>query len=259
MAGGEEGRHRPAFGVSDHRCSLDSCVVEDYQGVVHPLLQGGQGMERDRIGHSGAALVEGDHPADRAQPVQIAGQSRLVPHDVDVLQPAGYEDDRVRSVAEHLIGDVARIGACIGGRRRVLTRAHEAVEVRSGSRDRLPGGCANTATRPSRSAGRGAKGGPGEPAREIDIRHRPILGAQRLSQTAPDASREGIAASTGAQMMPLTTAREGGWSDTPLWRAGTCLAGRGLGPSVFEDGHKPAWSHQYRIIRAASGPASSCQ
>jgi hypothetical protein len=42
---------------------------------------------RHRIGDAGAALVEAQHAAERAKTVQVVRERRLVPHDVEVLQP----------------------------------------------------------------------------------------------------------------------------------------------------------------------------
>jgi hypothetical protein len=105
MAGGQEHRHRPSLGVADD-CRLGAVDgVEDDSSVVHPALQGRQPLQGHRIRDPGPPLVEHDDPGERGQPLEEAGEQRLLPHDLDVAAPVLNEQEVSRAIAEHLVGD----------------------------------------------------------------------------------------------------------------------------------------------------------
>lgn len=106
MGSGEEDGHRGALICSDDGCPLAANGVEDHSDVLRPLLERRQGAERHRIRDPGASLVEHDHPTERREPAEEAFDPGLLPHDLDVLDPWGHEENIDRAFAEHLESDL---------------------------------------------------------------------------------------------------------------------------------------------------------
>jgi hypothetical protein len=64
MCGGEDQCHRSPLAVGDERHLIESCLVEGGEGIVDPLFDEGEAVERDGIRNSGPALVEHQHPSE---------------------------------------------------------------------------------------------------------------------------------------------------------------------------------------------------
>lgn len=100
-----EHRHRPALGVTDDRRLPAAQRIEDDPRVVHPALEGGQPLERHRVGDPAASLVEDDDARERSETVEVGGDRRLLPHHLDVAGPVLDEQQVTRAAAQHLVGD----------------------------------------------------------------------------------------------------------------------------------------------------------
>ena len=104
---GEQHGHRAPLGAAEQRRPLHVRGIHDGANVLHPLLQGGERGQRDRVRDAGAPLVEAEEPAECPQATQEARQRRLFPHDLDVAEPVRDEDHVERAIPDDLIGDVA--------------------------------------------------------------------------------------------------------------------------------------------------------
>src|SRR5215210_40764 len=128
MGRGEQHAHVPAFGMAEQGGVLGADRVHDGANVVHPLLERRQLIVGDVVGEAGAALVEQDQARERREPPEEARQLRLLPHELDVRDPAGNVDEIERPLAHDLVGDVdvAASGVARLGRRhpRTANRRH---------------------------------------------------------------------------------------------------------------------------------------
>ena len=70
------------------------------------------GQLAQTVGQAGASLVEHDNPRPPRQMIEPGGLIRGVPHVFDMRDEARDDDEILRTVAEHLIGnvDVATLG-----------------------------------------------------------------------------------------------------------------------------------------------------
>ena len=82
VRGRQQQRHRTALGVADDDRLLGPRRVHHGEHVAHPGLQVRHALRS--VGHAGAALVEADQPAHRAQAVEEPGVPRVVPVQVEV-------------------------------------------------------------------------------------------------------------------------------------------------------------------------------
>jgi hypothetical protein len=126
MARGEERRQRAAFRDPEQRGLVDPDGIHHRAHVVHALVHRRQ--LRNPIGKPGTALVEQDHPAALAEPLQPAREPRLGPVVVDMRDEARRHHQVDRTFAEHLVGDVdlAALGVTGSGRLHRSPRAEGA-------------------------------------------------------------------------------------------------------------------------------------
>ena len=101
---------RSAFGHAHDGSPFDARCIHHRPGVVHPLVQIGQLAET--VGQASASLVKHDNPRPRRQMIEPGCLIRGIPHVFDVRNEARDDDEVLRPVAEHLIGnvDVATFG-----------------------------------------------------------------------------------------------------------------------------------------------------
>ena len=78
--------------------------IEDRLHVMHALFKGKD--LRTAIGHSGAALVEQDHAAERCQTPEECAEIGRTPGRFDVRNEAGDEQQIKWAFAKNLVGDV---------------------------------------------------------------------------------------------------------------------------------------------------------
>jgi hypothetical protein len=102
----EEHAHQTALGEAEDGRAFTVDRVEHGSHVVHPLLERRQAIRRNGVGETGAALVEQDQPGEAREALEDVGVRRLVPHQVDVRDPARYVDQVERPFAHDLVGDV---------------------------------------------------------------------------------------------------------------------------------------------------------
>jgi hypothetical protein len=107
---GEQHRHRAALGDAEHDGSLRPDGVHHRAHVVHPGLEVGEPVLRHAVREADPALVEQDQAGERREAVQEPGEPRLVPHHLDVRDPAHHEDHVDGPRAHHLVGDVDTVG-----------------------------------------------------------------------------------------------------------------------------------------------------
>jgi hypothetical protein len=81
--------------------------VYDRPHLIHALFQGQAGRIGDRVGQSGATLVEHDEAPAGRQPAQEAGMGRPCPCRFHVGYESRNEDKIPWAVAQDLIGDMA--------------------------------------------------------------------------------------------------------------------------------------------------------
>jgi len=74
--------------------------------VVHPRVER-EPADR-RVGETGAALVEEEHPRERGQLLEQRVELGALPRREHVVEPAAHEDDVARAVADDLVGDAER-------------------------------------------------------------------------------------------------------------------------------------------------------
>jgi hypothetical protein len=103
----EQDAHRTSLGDAQERRALRSGGVQHSANVVHPLLQGRKGVDRDPIRQACAALVEQDQPGKGRQTPQKAGKRRLLPRPLKIRDPALNKHQGERSFSEHLVRDVS--------------------------------------------------------------------------------------------------------------------------------------------------------
>jgi hypothetical protein len=110
MGCGKQRRERSAFGHAHDGSPLDARGIHDSPCVVHPLVEIGQLAQT--VGEASASLVEHDNPRPPRQMIEPGGLIRGVPHVFDVRNEARDDDEVLRTVSEHLIGnvDVATLG-----------------------------------------------------------------------------------------------------------------------------------------------------
>jgi hypothetical protein len=84
VAGREENAHVSTFGVTKQEGVLRPNCVHHSPEVVHADLQGGEMFQGDGIGEPGAALVKDHQSGERCEPVEESGESRVLPHQLDV-------------------------------------------------------------------------------------------------------------------------------------------------------------------------------
>src|SRR5262249_48714601 len=103
---GEENAHVSTLGVAEQRGTLRTDRLEHGADVVHALLEGRQLVVGDAVGESCAALVEEDEAREGGEALEEVRHRRLLPHQLDVRDPARNVDEVARPLARHLIGDV---------------------------------------------------------------------------------------------------------------------------------------------------------
>jgi len=80
--------------------------LEHGSDVVHPLLESRELVVGHTVGESRAALVEEDETREGGEALEEVRHRRLLPHQLDVRDPAGHVDEVARPLARHLVGDV---------------------------------------------------------------------------------------------------------------------------------------------------------
>jgi hypothetical protein len=96
--------------VRDQCHLLGAGGVDHRPHIVHPLLERRELVQRDRVRHAGAPLVEQNQPAERSEACQEASVVRLFPLPFDMIQPVADEDHINGAVAGYLVRDVPLFG-----------------------------------------------------------------------------------------------------------------------------------------------------
>ena len=117
--------HRSAVALGDQRSPIAAGGVHDRLQVGDAVLQRQRVVGRQRVGHTGAAVIEQDEPRKRTEPLKGPRDQRLFPHDVEDHAFVRDEDDVQRPVPDHLKGDAGPPTGRIAG-------------LRDGSHGRLP-------------------------------------------------------------------------------------------------------------------------
>lgn len=115
VGGGEEHGDIAALRVAEQGGAGGSDSVHDGEDVVHAFVESWQVFGTDAIGHTGAALIEGDDTGEAAEAVEEAGESGVVPHDFDVGDPAWDVDEVYVAATPGLVGDAESIAARVVG------------------------------------------------------------------------------------------------------------------------------------------------
>ena len=92
--------------MPEQRSALGADRLEDRADVVHPLLEGRQLGVGDAVGEPRAALVEEDEAREGGEALEEVHHRRLLPHHLDVRDPARHIDEVARTVARDLVRDV---------------------------------------------------------------------------------------------------------------------------------------------------------
>jgi hypothetical protein len=74
--------------------------------IVHPVFKGWQFVVWHAIGKPGAAFIKHDQSRKGAEPSQKSSESRLLPGQLDMRNPARNVNEIDLSFAHHLIGNV---------------------------------------------------------------------------------------------------------------------------------------------------------
>ena len=98
--------HRSATADSVEDRALRPCLVHHGMDVVHPEVERRQLAECDWVGDAASALVERDHPCERAEALEERGQVRLIPLHLDGVPELGGKHHVDRPVSEDLVRDV---------------------------------------------------------------------------------------------------------------------------------------------------------
>ena len=99
----EQQAHGTALRDADHRRPAGAGRVHHRPYIVDPRLQV---THSDRVGRSGAALVEDDQSAERRQPLEVAGTRWVVPDQIDMRNRAWDVDDVEGTLSQDLVRDV---------------------------------------------------------------------------------------------------------------------------------------------------------
>jgi len=122
---GEQDGHVAALRVPEQRRAFRADGVHHRADVVHPLFERWQLIERHRVREPRSSLVEDDQPRERRESLQEARVIGLVPHELDIRDPARHVHEVERSLADHLVRDADVAAARVPGLRtlHVATRS----------------------------------------------------------------------------------------------------------------------------------------
>src|SRR5437762_2457767 len=104
MGRSKEDAHRATFGLAEKCRALRAGGIHDRAHVVHALFE--RRYPAVAVGQAGAALIETNHPAERAQPGVKSGGVWKIPMQLDIPdEPVDYHEVQ-RAASEHLISDM---------------------------------------------------------------------------------------------------------------------------------------------------------
>ncbi len=107
--------HVASLGVAEQRGPLRAGRVHHGAHVVHPALQGREIVVGHRIGEPGPRLSNRISRENDARRSRNARESRLLPHHLDVRDPARHVDEVERAGAHDLIRDVDAVARGVSG------------------------------------------------------------------------------------------------------------------------------------------------
>src|SRR5215467_4636927 len=110
---GKETAHRSALGVSDESRARRAHCIHHRADVVHACLEVWHVDHAIRKPRS--TLVEENETREGGKPPQKLFRGGILPQQVDVRHPAGYEYEVSRSFAHDLVSDVEVTAARIPG------------------------------------------------------------------------------------------------------------------------------------------------
>src|SRR4051794_14247787 len=103
VTGGQHDVRQRRTRLTEDRSAFASNSVEYGEQPVGPGLHCGVVLSRHRIRTTGAEKVGQDHPTERREAVDVTGNGRLIPQQVDGMLGARHQK-KVGSVTEYLIG-----------------------------------------------------------------------------------------------------------------------------------------------------------
>ena len=110
---GEDEPHQPPAQGRDQRRPVATGRVHDRADIVDPGLDRRQGLDRHRVGHADATLVERDEPPDLREPSTDLRDRRHVPLGFLMTHPLVRQDEIDRPLAEDLVGEVQAVDSSV--------------------------------------------------------------------------------------------------------------------------------------------------
>lgn len=123
MGGGQQHGGQRRLGHREHRRTLAAHCVEHRDQTIGPRLHCGPVGDRHGIGAADPEQVGQDHSVERRQPVQVTGDGRLVPQQIDG-KGRGQDEKEVGPIPDDLVGNViftVKRVPRFGGRRHVMS------------------------------------------------------------------------------------------------------------------------------------------
>ena len=114
MRGGEHRRRRAALGDAEDHHAIEPDGVEHREGVVDDVLER---VGVAVVGEAHAALVEGDDPRERPQPLEEPLCARKLEPDLEVAHETAHEQQVHRALAADGVGDRHPAVAGVANRR----------------------------------------------------------------------------------------------------------------------------------------------
>jgi hypothetical protein len=108
---GEDEPHQASAQGRDQRRPVATGRIHDRADIVDPGLDRRQGLDRHRVGHADATLVERDEPPDLREPSPQLRDRRHVPLGFLMTHPLVRQDEIDRPLAEDLVGEVQAVDA----------------------------------------------------------------------------------------------------------------------------------------------------